>query len=149
MGVPDVDSRSAEEMADSMLWDSPLPETEEEWKQAKDIPTGEFTIPLPANLEFLPFVRHFNNFLLGPLNQEDPLGKVAATPHVEASLVVGASTSVAPSGGAPPPVDMIKLAQENMDLVKVCVTECQKVGASTSVAPSGGAPPPVDMIKLA
>ena len=73
MGVPDVDSRSAEEMADSMLWDSPLPETEEEWKQAKDIPTGEFTIPLPANLEFLPFVRHFNNFLLGPLNQEDPL----------------------------------------------------------------------------
>ena len=101
------------------------------------------------NLEFLPFVRHFNNFLLGPLNQEDPLGKVVATPHVEVSLVVGASTSVAPSGGAPPPVDMIKLAQENMDLVKVCVTECQKVGASTFVAPSGGAPPPVDMIKLA
>ena len=55
------------------------------------------------------------------------MGKVADTPHVEASLVVGASTSIAPSGGAPPPVDRIKLAQENMDLVQVRVTECQKL----------------------
>ena len=28
----DADTRAAEEMADSMLWDSPIPETEEEKK---------------------------------------------------------------------------------------------------------------------
>ena len=55
------------------------------------------------------------------------MGKVADTPHVEASLVVGVSTSIAPSGGALPPVDIIKLAHENMDLVQVHVTECQKL----------------------
>ena len=58
------------------------------------------------------------NFSLGPQNQEDPAGKAAAAPHVEAPLVVGASTSIAPSGGAPPLVERIKLAQENMGLVQ-------------------------------
>ena len=67
------------------------------------------------------------NFSLGPQNQEDPVGKIAGKTHVEASLVVGASTSIAPSGGAPPLMDRIKLAQENMDLVQVRVTECQKL----------------------
>ena len=41
--------------------------------------------------------------------------------------MVGVSTSAVPSGGTPPPVDRIKLAHENMDLVQVCVTECQKL----------------------
>lgn len=63
-GVTDVDARAAEEMADYTLRDSPIPETEEERKQAEDIPTG-------------------------PHNQEDPRGEVGDTPHVEASLVVG------------------------------------------------------------
>ena len=120
MGVPDVVARSAEEMADSMLLDSPLPEAEEEWKQAEEIHTGEPIVPPPPNLDFLPFSRPFylKNFSLGPQNQEHPAGKAAAAPHVEAPLVVGASTSIAPSGGAPPLVERIKLAQENMDLVQ-------------------------------
>ena len=49
--------------------------------------------------------------------------KVAATPHVEASLVVGANTSGVPLGSTPPPVDRIK--QKVMQLVQVRVTECQ------------------------
>ena len=57
------------------------------------------------------------NFSLGPQNQEDPVRKVEDMLHVEPSLVVGASTSIAPSGGAPPLVERIKLAQKNMDLV--------------------------------
>ena len=57
-------------------------------------------------------------FFLGPLNQEDPVGKVVEAPHVEASLVVGANTSVAPSGSAPAQVDRIKLAQEHVGLVQ-------------------------------
>ena len=53
--------------------------------------------------------------------------KVAATPHVEASLVVGASTSAVPLGSAPPPQNRIELAKENMGLVQVSMTECQKL----------------------
>ena len=111
-----------------MLLDLPLPDVEEERKQ-EEIPIGEPIVPPPPNLDFLPFSRPFylKNFSLGPQNQEDHVGKVADTPHVEASLVVGASTSIAPSGGAPPPMDIIKLAQENMDLLQVHVTECQKL----------------------
>ena len=55
---------------------------------------------------------------LGPLNQEDPAKKVAAAPHIEASLVVGTSTSVAPLGGAPPLPEKIKLAQESLGSVQ-------------------------------
>ena len=52
-------------------------------------------MPSPLNLDFLPFVSVFllKIFSLGPQNQEDPVREVAAMPHVEASLVVGASTS--------------------------------------------------------
>ena len=46
------------------------------------------------------------------------MGKVGETPHVEASLIVGASTYIAPSGDAPLLVERIKLAQENMNLVQ-------------------------------
>ena len=112
-----------------MLLDSPLPDAEEEWKQQEEIPIGEPIVPPPPYLDFLPFTQPFysKDFSLGPHHQEDPVREVAATPLVEASLVVGASTSIAPSGGAPPLVDRIKLAQENMDLVQVRVTECQKL----------------------
>jgi len=44
--------------------------------------------------------------------------KVGEAPHVGASLVVGVNTSIAPSGSAPPLVERIKLAQENIDLVQ-------------------------------
>ena len=44
--------------------------------------------------------------------------KVGETTHVEASLVVGANTSIAPSGSTPPQVDRIKLAQEHVGLVQ-------------------------------
>ena len=53
--------------------------------------------------------------------------EVTATPHVEASLVVGVSTFAVPSGSTPPPVDRIKLAQEKMELMQVRATECQKI----------------------
>ena len=124
-----MDARCAEEMADSMLWDSPFPEAEEEWKQTEDIPKGESIVPPSLILDILPFAQPFysKNFLLGPQNQKDPIGIVAGTPHVEASLVVGVNTSITPSGGAPPRVDRIKLARENMGLVQVCMTECQKL----------------------
>ena len=46
------------------------------------------------------------------------MGKVGDTPHVEASLVAGANTSVATLGGAPPLVEKIRLAQGNMDFVQ-------------------------------
>ena len=42
--------------------------------------------------------------------------KVEETPRADASLVVGSNTSLAPSGGAPPQVDKIKLAQEHFGL---------------------------------
>ena len=73
---------------------------------------------------FLAF--YMKNFPLGPQNQEDPAGKVAAAPHVEASLVVGASTSTAPSGSAPSLVERVKLAQENMGLLQklLAVSNC-------------------------
>ena len=76
-----------------MLLDLPLPDVEEERKQ-EEIPIGEPIVPPPPNLDFLPFSRPFylKNFSLGPQNQEDPVREVAAMPHVEASLVVGAST---------------------------------------------------------
>ena len=51
-------------------------------------------------------------FFLGPLNQEDPVRKTGEAPHVEASLMVGTKTSIAPSGSATPQVDRTKLAQE-------------------------------------
>ena len=44
--------------------------------------------------------------------------KFGETTHVEALLVVGANTSVAPSGSALPQVDRIKLAQEHVGLVQ-------------------------------
>jgi len=98
-------------MSDSMLLDLPLPDVEEERKQ-EEIPIGEPIVPPPPNLDFLPFARPFylKNFSLGPQNQEDPMREVKAMPHVEASLVVGPSTSAVSSGGTPPPVDRIKLA---------------------------------------
>ena len=84
----------------------------EEQKDQEEIPTGEPIVPPPPNLDFLPFARPFysKNFSLGPQNQEDPVREVKAMPHVEASLVVGASTSAVSSGGTPPPVHRIKLA---------------------------------------
>ena len=61
-------------------------------------------MPSPLNLDFLPFVSVFllKFFSLGPQNQEDPMEKIEEAPHVEASLVVGANTSVAPSESALP-----------------------------------------------
>ena len=112
-----------------MLLGSSLPGAEEERRQQEEIHASEPIVPSPPNLDFLPFARPFysKDFPLGPHHQEDPVREVAATPHVEASLVVGVSTSAVPSASAPPPVDRIKLAQENMDLVQVRVTECQKL----------------------
>ena len=60
------------------------------------------------------------------------MGKVGDTPHVEASLVAGANTSVATSGGAPPLVERIRLAQGNMDFVQklLCFKELAEQGRS-------------------
>ena len=58
--VTEADARSVEEMADSMLLDSPLPDTEEEERrQHEETLTGEPIMPSPPNLDFLPFVRFF------------------------------------------------------------------------------------------
>ena len=70
----EVDARAAEEMADSMLRDSPIPKTEEEHKQSEDVPVGKFVIPSPPISTFLTvFCFLLEEFLLGPLNQEDPI----------------------------------------------------------------------------
>ena len=112
--VTNVGTQSAEEMVDSILLDSPLPDVAEERRKPEKIPIGEPIVPPPPNLDFLPFARPFysRNFSLGPQNQEDPVREIAAAPHkgVEALLVVGASTSAIASGSAPPQVDRIKLA---------------------------------------
>ena len=123
-----MDARSAEEMADSILLESPLPDAEEEQKQQDEIPIGEPIVP-PPNLDFVPFARPFysKNSSLGPYHQEDLVREVTATPRVEASLVVGVSTFAVPSGSTLPRVDRIKLAQENMELLQVRATECQKI----------------------
>ena len=68
--VTEADARSVEEMADSMLLDSPLPDTEEEERrQHEETLTGEPIVP-PPNLDFLPFAQPFysKNFSLGPHN---------------------------------------------------------------------------------
>ena len=57
-------------------------------------------------------------FFLGPLNQEDPVGKTGEMPRAEAALVVGTNTSVAPLESALPQVDRIKLAQEHDGIVQ-------------------------------
>ena len=49
----EADARAAEEMVDSMLRDSPIPETEEECKQSEDVPAGKFVIPYPQISTFL------------------------------------------------------------------------------------------------
>ena len=68
---------------------------------------------------FLSFVGFLTqDFSPDPQNQEDLVEKVDEVPHAEASLVVGADTSVTPLGGAPPQVDKIKLAQEHVGLVQ-------------------------------
>ena len=57
------------------------------------------------------------NFSPDPQHQVDPVEKVEKMPRIDASLVVGTNTSLAPSGSAPPQVDKIKLAQEHFGLV--------------------------------
>ena len=102
----DADAREAEAMEDSMLWVSPLPEREEEVKQSKDVPAGKFIIPIPPICTFLLLVLFVDfvtqDFSPDPQNKEDPVEKVEKTPRIDASLVVGTNTSLAPSGGAPP-----------------------------------------------
>ena len=74
MSTANPDARAAEEMADSMLRDSPIPKTEEEHKQSEDVPVGKFVIPSPPISTFLTvFCFLLEEFLLGPLNQEDPI----------------------------------------------------------------------------
>ena len=40
-----------EEMVDSMLWDSPIPETEEEKKRQEEVLTGKPVVPSPLGLD--------------------------------------------------------------------------------------------------
>ena len=109
--VDDADTRATEEMADSMLRDSPIPEIEEAHKQSEDVPTSKFVIPSPSISTFSSlFCFLLEEFFLGPLNQEDPVGKTGEMPRAEAALVVGTNTSVAPLESALPQVDRIKLA---------------------------------------
>ena len=49
--VADADTRAAEEMADSLLRDSPIPETEEEEKRQEDVLTGKPIEPSPLILD--------------------------------------------------------------------------------------------------
>ena len=58
-----MDARSAEEMVDSILLESPLPDVEEEQKQQDEIPIGEPIVPSP-NLDFVPFARLFTRRIL-------------------------------------------------------------------------------------
>ena len=74
MSTADADARAVEEMADSMLWDSPIPETEEEKKRQEEVLTGKPVVPSPLGLDS-PLIRLFaRNFFLDPQNQEDPVG---------------------------------------------------------------------------
>ena len=59
MSTADADARAVEEMADSMLWDSPIPETEEERKQLEDVPAGKSIMPFRPICTFLHFVLFF------------------------------------------------------------------------------------------
>ena len=97
-----MDASAAEEMTNSMLMDSPVPDTEEEKRRPQEeIPIGKPIVPSPPNLDFLlMFSFLLRDCFLGPLNQEDSVEKVAEAPHVEASLVAGTKTSVAPLGSA-------------------------------------------------
>jgi len=51
MSTADADARAVEEMADSMLWDSPIPEMEEEKKRQEEVLTGKPVVPSPLGLD--------------------------------------------------------------------------------------------------
>ena len=64
MSVTDADARAAEEMADSLLRDSPTPEMEEEERRHEEILIGKPMMLFPLNLDF-PLTRLFcSKFLL-------------------------------------------------------------------------------------
>ena len=90
-GVSEADAQSAEEMANSMLLDSPLPDAgEEERRCQEESLTGKPIMPSPLIVESSCFSAFFTRISsLGPQNQEDPMEKVGEAPHVEASHVVG------------------------------------------------------------
>ena len=113
-GVSEADAQSAEEMANSMLLDSPLPDAgEEERRCQEESLTGKPIMPSPLIVESSCLFGFFTRISsLGPQNQEDHMEKFG-----EALLVVGVSTSLTPSGNAPPLVERIKLALENTGLV--------------------------------
>ena len=52
MSVADADARAAEEMADSLLRDSPTPKTEEEERGHEKIPTGNLMMPFSSDFGF-------------------------------------------------------------------------------------------------
>jgi len=51
-GAIDMDACAAEEMANSMLRDSPVPDIEGEQKQSEDVPAGKSIVALPLNFDF-------------------------------------------------------------------------------------------------
>ena len=60
-----MDTLAVEEMANSVLRDSPIPDAEEEGRRRREeIPTGKPIVPFPLNLGFLPLfgflIEHFS-----------------------------------------------------------------------------------------
>ena len=118
MSTANPDARAAEEMAISMLWDSPIPETEEEHKQSEDFPAGKFVIPSPPISTFLLFVLFFTRRIFPRSSQSrGSCGENWRNSACGSVTCGGATTYVAPSRSALPQVDRTKLAQEHVGLV--------------------------------
>jgi hypothetical protein len=127
-----MDAHQAEEMANSMMCNSPLPEAgrskeklpEEEGseklpkegggeKHPEEIPTGKLIMPFVEEiLPFFPLVWFCNPiFLLDSQNPGNTVGRVEEVPHIGAVSVVQATSSLASSGSALPQ-EKIKLAHK-------------------------------------
>ena len=129
-----MDAHEAEEMANSMLRNSPLPDAErsdeklpkEEGseklpkegggeKLSEEIPTGKLIMPLSEGV--LSFIFSFVWFcnLIFPLDSQNPgniVGRIEEAPHTSASLVVQASTSLVLPGSVLPQEEKLKLAHK-------------------------------------
>ena len=130
-----MDARQAEEMVNSMMRNSPLPDAErsdeklpEEEEGSKklpkegggeklpeEIPTGKLIMPLSEGvLSFIfPFVWFCN--LIFPLDSRNPgntVGRIEEAPRTEACPVVRASTSLASLGSTLPQEEKLKLADK-------------------------------------
>ena len=128
-----MDAHQTEEMANSMMCNSPLPKAgrskeklpEEEGseklpkegggeKHPEEIPTGKLIMPFVEEiLPFFPLVRFCNPiFLLDSQNPGNTVGRIEEAPHTEAAPMVEARASLVSPRSAQPQEEKLKLVHK-------------------------------------